>query len=363
MSRWHTFDFPDLPEGAFRPVGEGRFARGMTLEGGGKKAPPPDPRMGEAAIRMLDLNEEQFRDYQKNERPWMQGIAKEVLGQGRESGRLARDQFGFSREVANRQLSQADRQMAMAQSQTERANALSDYQLENMRFNDDRYRNTAIPFEDQMLQDVRRFDTQAYRDEQVNAAKADVGSAFDRMGLQASRGAGRMGIDRAIRATNDVGMERAKAEASAAYKTEQAARQVGLSSKMQMYGGMRGLAGLGATSAQLAAGAMGQGTGAIGVGMGGLNAGIGAMGIGNQALGAMNAGGSAMMSAGTGYLGANNAALSGYNSGMGSGISGLGQYSSLGIQAANANAQNSPINTMLGAAAGVGTSWAMGKFL
>lgn len=357
------FDFPDLPEQAFRPeFGEGRFGRGMTFEGGGKnKAPPPDPRMGEAAVRMMELNEAQFADYQDNERPWLRGLSDEVMGLGRESSRLARDQFGFSRNVANRQLGQADQQMAMAKSQVDRANAMGDYQLDNMRWHDQRYRNVAVPFEDRLLQDVNRFDTQAYRDEQVNAAKADVGASFGRMGLQASRNAGRMGITRAIRATNDVGMEQAKAEAAAAYKTEQAARQVGLSSKMQMYGGMRGLAGLGATSAQLATGAAGAGTSAIGVGMGGLNAGMGAMGIGNSALGAMNAGGSSMMGAAGGYLQGNNNALAGYNSGMGAGISGLGQYSSLGIQSAQANAQNDPFNTMLGAAAGIGTSWAMGK--
>jgi hypothetical protein len=258
--------------------------------------------MGEAAAEQIQLNRDMFEDYQQNDRPWMQGIANEALG--------------------------------ITRGNAERANALSDYQLDNMRRNDSRYWDVGVPFEDQLLKDVNRFDSQAYRDSQVRSAKADVGMAFDRMGHQNSRAAGRMGITRAIRATNDVSMEKAKAEAAAAYKTEQAARQVGLSSKMQMYGGMRGLAGLGATSAQLA---------------------TGGIGAGNQS-------GQGMMGAASGYLGANNNALGAMNSGVSSGINGLGQYSQLGINAAQVNAQNDPFNTILGAAAGVGTSWALGGF-
>jgi hypothetical protein len=264
--------------------------------GSKSKAPPPDPRMGEAAHRQILLNERMFEDYQANDRPWMQSIANEALG--------------------------------ITRGNAERANALSDYQLENMRRNDSRYWAVGVPFEDQLLQDVDRFDTQAYRDGLVRASKADVGMAFDRMGHQNSRAAGRMGITRAIRATNDVAMEKAKAEAAAAYKTEQAARQVGLSSKMQMYGGMRGLAGLGATNAQLA---------------------VGGIGAGNQS-------GQGMMGAAGGYLSANSNALGSANSGISAGINGLGQYSQLGIQAANVNAQNDPFSTILGAAAGVGTA-------
>lgn len=350
MSRWHTTEFDLLPERAFQPRGgRGKFSSGMTLEGGGKGggAPAPDPRMGQAALQQIALNREIFADYRANDRPWMQGIANEALGLSRDSAALARDQFGFSRGVA-------DRQLAQAQSQIDRSNALSDYQLENMRFNDQRYRNVGIPFEDQLLNDVRRFDSDAFKQRMVDSALADVGGAFDRRGLQASRAAGRMGIDRAIRATNDVGLERAKAEASAANMTRQAAEQVGLSTKMQMYGGMRGLAGLGATNAQLA-------TGAMGVGAGALNAGVGAMGIGNSALGAMGSAAGGMMGAGTGFLGANNAAQGVMNSGVSSGIQGLGQFNQLQQNAANINMQNDPLNTILGAAAGVGTSWALGR--
>jgi len=359
MSRWHNFDFPDLPERAFTPRGgRGRFAGPMTLEGGGKgSAPAPDPRMGEAALKQIELNEKIFQDYQLNDRPWMQNIANEALGLSRSAATLARDQFSFSRDLAGRQLDLANEQLGILRSQAERANALSDYQLDMMRFNDQRYRNVAVPFEDQLLSDVKRFDSEAYKNDLARAAVADVGRSFDNARLQAARNAGRMGVDRVLRATNDVGLEKAKAEAAAMYKTRQAADQIGLSNKMQMYGGMRGLAGLGASNAQLAAGAMGAGTGAISAGMGALNAGVGALGAGNSALGIMGNSAAGMLNAGSTFLGANNAAQGAMNSGISAGISGLGNYTALGQNAAKINAENDPFNTILGAATGVGLNY------
>jgi len=127
---------------------------------------------------------------------------------------------------------------------------------------------------------------------------------------------------------------------------------------------MRGLAGLGATNAQLATGAMGAGTGAIGagtgaigVGMSALNAGVGAMGIGNSALGAMGSAAGGMMGAGTGFLGANNAAQGAMNSGVSAGIQSLGSITGLQQNAAQINNQNDPFATLLGAGTTLGAAW------
>lgn len=122
--------------------------------------------------------------------------------------------------------------------------------------------------------------------------------------------------------------------ASAANKTRQAADQIGLSTKMQMYGGLRGLAGLGATNAQL---------------------GLGAMSTANQSAGAMG-------SAAGGYLGANNSALAAYNSGVSAGISGLGAYNQLQQNAVKINNDADPFASILGAgsqilSAGIGAGW------
>ena len=307
MSRWHQHDFPDLPEQAFKPRGgKGKFASGMTLEGGGKGgAPAPDPRMGQAALEQINLNKQIYQDYRTQDMPWIRSVADEALG--------------------------------ISRGNAQRAQALSDYQLESMRRNDARYWNTAVPFEDRLLQDVNRFDSQAYKEGLVNQALADTQAQFSNAQTQQQRGLARMGVNpnsgRAMALGNQTALAQAAAMASAANKTRQAAEQVGLSTKMQMYGGMRGLAGLGATNAQLGLGAMGTGQGAAG----------------------------GMMSAAGGYLGANNAALGAMNSGMSAGIQGLGSYNRLQQNAANINAQNDPLNTMLGVAAGVGMNWALGK--
>lgn len=268
-------------------------------------APAPDPAMGAAALKQIELNEKQYNDYRTQDMPWMRGIAEEALG--------------------------------ISRSNAARAGALSDYQLEQMKFNDNRYRTVGIPFEDQLLEDVKRFDSEGYKTQQVASAMSDVQQGFSGAAEQQRRGLARMGVNpnsgKFAAASANMGFEQAKAMANAANKTRMAADQVGLSAKMQMYGGMKGLAGLGATSAGLATGAMGMG----------------------------NSSGAGMTGAAGSYLGANNAALSGFNSGMSAGIQGLGNYSNLGIQAASANAQNDPFNTMLGAATGIGTKWALGK--
>jgi hypothetical protein len=94
--------------------------------GNKSSAPAPDPRMAEFAGRQLDMAQAQYDDYRNIDMPYMRQVADEALG--------------------------------ISRSNAERSNALSDYQLESMRFNDDRYRNVAIPFENQLLEDVNRFD-------------------------------------------------------------------------------------------------------------------------------------------------------------------------------------------------------------
>ena len=298
MSRWSGEFGPDLPVNAFRPR-NGRKG-GMTLEGGKGGAPAPDPRMGEAALHQIALNREIFEDYRANDRPWMRGIAEEVLG--------------------------------ISRGNAERAKALSDYQLDAMRRNDERYWNTAVPFENRLLEDVNRFDSQAYKDQQVAQALADTQTQFSNAQQQQIRDLARMGVNpnsgRAQALANQTSIAQAAAMASAANKTRMAAEQVGLSTKMQMYGGMRGLAGLGAANAQL---------------------GLGAMGTSNQsAAGMTGAAGS--------YLGANNAALGAMNSGMSAGIQGLGSYNQLQQNAFKINNDADPFASILGAATQLGVA-------
>jgi hypothetical protein len=291
-------------------VGVGVGVVGSALFSDGPDIPGPDPQIGQASLEQIRLNREMFDDYRNNERPWMRRVTEEVL--------------------------------ATQRGNAQRANALSDYQLDSMRRNDERYWNTAVPFENELLSDARRFDSQAYKNQLVSQALTDTQAQFDGAQQQQLRGLARMGVTptsgKFQALSNQTAIAKAAAMASAANKTRQAADQIGLSTKMQMYGGMRGLAGLGAANAQL---------------------GLGAMGVGNQsATGMSNAAGA--------YIGGNNAALDSFNRGMSQGIQGLTGFSNAQINAANyaANyaAQNDPLNTILGAAAGIGTSWALKKF-
>lgn len=300
MARFTGEFGPDLPIDAFRK--EPFFRRPATLEGGGKgDAPAPDPRMGEAAIKQIELNERVFNDYVANDRPWIREVANEMLG--------------------------------ISRMNAEKSAALSDYQLEAMRRNDDRYWNTAVPFENELLSDARRFDSKAYKDQLVGQALADTQAQFDSAQQQQLRGLARMGVNPASgkfqALSNQTAIAKAAAMASAANKTRQAADQIGLSTKMQMYGGLKGLAGLGATNAQL---------------------GLGAMSTTNQSAGVMG-------SAAGGYVNANNSALGAYNSGVAQGISGLGNYNQLQQNAVRINNDADPFATILGAGAQLGAAW------
>lgn len=277
---------------------------GIRLHYKKESAPAPDPRMAEASLRQIALSEKQWDDYQSNERPWLRNVADQALGIQKRSA--------------------------------DSAAALSDYQLQNMKFNDNRYRTVGIPFEDKLLSDVDRFDSRGYKDQQVASARADVQEAFDNAGAESQRGLMRRGINPgsgmalATRGMTDIG--KATALASAANKTRMAADQIGLSTKMSMYGGMRGLAGLGNANAGLATSAMSTGAGAAG----------------------------SMMGTGTGMIGANNSSFNSAMGGMTAGVNGLGSYTQLGQSAAAANNASDPFGTLLGAAAGAGAAYATG---
>lgn len=271
--------------------------------GGKSSAPAPDPRIAEASMRQVALNERMFDDYAANDRPWMRDIANRALG--------------------------------ISESNARRAGELSDYQLGQMKYYDDRFKRIVAPMEEGLVKDVERFDSQGYKNQLLDTARADTQGAFDRSLAATSRGLARMSVNpasgRFASVMNEGSLARAGALANAANKTRIAADQIGLANKMQLYGGLKGMSGLGMTNASLA---------------------TGAIGAGNQS-------GAGMTGAAGSYLSANNAALGAYNSGMGSGLNSLNNYSQLGIQAANVNAQNDPFNTILGAAAGGAGAYGM----
>ena len=271
--------------------------------GGKSRAPAPDPRMGEAAARQIALAERQWEDYirEGGDRDWMRGIANEAMG--------------ISRSTA------------------ERSNALSDYQLEQMRMNNDRYWGNTVPYQDRVNSEIDRlFSPEGIRN-QVDMATADVTGAMSNARAQGLRTMQRMGVNPMSGAfgegNNAMSVQQAQAMASAANKTRTAAEQAGLASRFQSLGAKLGMAGLGATNAGLATSALGTGLGA----------------------------GQGMMGAGAGSISANNQTFGSTMGGMSAGIQGLGSFTGLQQNAAQINNQNDPFATLLGAGTTFGAAW------
>lgn len=262
--------------------------------------------MGEAANRQVALSEAQWADYIKEggDRDWLRGIV--------------------NRSIENSEKSAA------------KAAELGDYQLSTMKRNDERYWGTAVPFEDQLLEDSKRFDSAGYKEQQVASAVGDVQKQFSSANEQQRRGLSRMGVNpnsgKFAAASANLGFEQAKATAGAANKTRMAADQIGLATKMQMYGGMKGLAGLGNANAGLATGAMGLG----------LNAGNAGAGMAS------------------GSIATNNSTFGTAMGGMSAGISGMGNYTNLQQNGTRINNDADPFASILGAGAQVGAAY-LGK--
>lgn len=299
--------------------------------GGGP--PPPDPRIGQATLDQIDFSKKQYDDFMApgGDHDYIRGVTDRTLGLQDQALGIQRDSVGLQQHAQ------------------QKADEMQDYELGQARTNDARYQNVYVPYEDQLLKQVNDQDTDSFRQSQVNRSLADTQMQFDSSRQQGIRSMTRRGANPNSGAYGammaDGGRAQAMAMATAANKTRLASQQVGLSNKMQMYGGMKGMAGLGATSAQLALGAGGQsasaaqGIGATGAGM--ANTG---MGMGNTGLMPVNA---------------NNAALGIRSQGIGSGISGYNSYYGNQVSGAKVAADSNPMNSMLGAAAGALSTYGM----
>lgn len=292
----------------------------------GPKAPKPDPRIGEATVRQIQLAEREYADYVApgGDRDFYRGVTQQTMAELSAAGRRSETLLGAQMQ------------------EMERARELQDYQLGQTKRNDERYWGVAVPYEDKLLRQVEDYDTEAFRENQVTRALADTQMQFDSSRQQGIRSMTRRGASPESGAygamMNDGGRAQAMAMATAANKTRLAAQQVGLSNKMQMYGGMKGLAGLGATSAQLA------------IGAGGLA--VNAGGAAGAANGQTMAAASGAQGAYGNYLGANNNATAARNSGMSAGISGYNSYYGNQVKAAEIDGE------FLGGIVGAGSTMA-----
>ncbi|MDT0138114.1 hypothetical protein [Acidovorax sp. PRC11] len=154
MSRWHRTDFDLLPDQAFRP----RAGGGMTLEGKGGGTPAPDPRLVEAQVRNLGVQDDMVR---------------QIIANTNEMAPIQRQQTEFALDTSRK---------AWEQSQQDR-----DYALGR--------RDQLTGQQDRMIQDAATFNTEAKREELAGQAAADVSQAYT--GTQRTQAAemARMGIN------------------------------------------------------------------------------------------------------------------------------------------------------------------------
>lgn len=266
----------------------------------GKKssnAPAPDPRLVEAQIRSMGIQDDAIQRILANSEALMP-VQREQLQFGLDSARQAYED------------SRADR----------------DWMLQR--------RGQLGALQDRLVLDANAFNTEERRNELRGEAYADVNQAFAGAQDMDLRAMGRMGINpssgRALALGNQTSIAQAAALASAGRKVSQAARAEGYALTDRAANALAGYPSMGM-----------QATGAgAGFGMAGL-------GLANQGLAGVNSG---FNSAGglAGQMGDNAAGM----------YSAMGTYKNGQDQIA---ASRDPFNTILGAAAGMGTAWGLGK--
>lgn len=218
----------------------------------------------------------------------------------------------------------ADQQMAAQAQQMQQAQDYYNYNVGTFR-----------PLEQGLVTDAQKFNTEAYREQMAQKAAADVQQAFQGAQGVSMREATRRGINPNSgafgAASNANAMRLAAATAGAQTGARTQAEQLGWARRLDAAGLGRGLAG--SSSAAYA--------GATGAGSAGLNS---AMAAGNQYSQAFGQGANTMMQ------------------GAGMGIQGAGNILNAQTSVYNTSLQNDPMNSMLGAAAGVGAAYGLKKF-
>ena len=197
MSRWHTTEFDMLPLAAFKPRG-GKFGP-MTLEGGGKggggsSAPPPDPRLIEAQIKSLGVQDK---------------AVEQIMANVNRMLPIQEQQMQFGLDTAKKSFDQAqdDRQFALGR------------------------RGLLATNQDRAIKDAADFNTDARRDQIAQQALADVNQSFGQVQQQQTRNLARMGVNpnsgKFAALNNQLTTQQAAASAGAANKSREAARQEG----------------------------------------------------------------------------------------------------------------------------------------
>lgn len=287
------FGYVMNPVGAFEP----RPGGGMRLHGGkrGSSAPPPDPRLIEAQMKSMGIQDD---------------MIKQIMANSADVAPLQKEQLQFGLDSAK---------TAYGQSQEDRGFMLN-------------RRGLLSGLQDAQVKEAQDFNTDARREELAGQAQADVNAGFSGARAQSGRAMARMGINpssgRAAALDAQTSIAQAAALAGATNNARTGARLEGRALTDRASNSLAGYPAMG-----MAATGAGAGYGASGItiantGLAGLNS------------GAMGAGGMA------GQMGANAASMYGT----------MGNYKNAQDKIA---ADNDPTATILGAAAKVGVGMMM----
>lgn len=261
-------------------------------------APAPDPRLIEAQIGSMGVQDDMIRRIIQN--------SDEMLP-------LQREQLQFGLDTARQ---------AYDDSRDDRAWMLG-------------RRGELSALQDRLVRDANEYDSGERRAQMRGEAFSDVNSAFSNARDQGMRTMGRMGVNpnsgRTLALNNDASLAQAMALSSASQKVGQAARAEGFALTDRAVNALAGYPAMG-----MQATGAGAGYGAAGLGM--TNAGLAGMNGGYGAAGGM-----------AGQMGSNAAGMYGA----------MGSYKNGQDQIA---AQNNPLGMIAGAAAGAGTRALFGKF-
>lgn len=266
------------------------------LGGSSSSAPPPDPRLVEAQIRSMGIQD---------------SAIQQVLQNSNEIAPLQRQQLedSISRGTALYGQSQEDRTYGLQR------------------------RGVLTGIQDRIAQDATDFNTDDRREQLASQAQADVTQAFDSADSMQRRGLERSGVNpnsgKFMALTNQTSLARAAASASAANKTRQAARLEGFQLTDRASNSFSGYPASTASS-------IGAGLSSAGFGLSSANAGLTGLNSGFSTAGGL-----------AGQMGANATGMFGAQA----------NYKNGQDQIA---AQNDPMNTLIGAAAGAGMAYATG---
>ena len=238
MTRWHSTEFDFLPEQAFRP----RPGGGMTLEGGGASTPAPDPRLVEAQVKNLGIQDD---------------MIKQIIGNANDMAPLQKEQTQFALDTSR---------TAWEQSQADR-----DYALGR--------RDKLTGLQDTMVEDARTFDTEGKREELAGQAAADVSNAYESAKRTQGAEMARMGVNPADgkygAASNALAAGEALATATGKNSARTAARAEGRALTDRASNALAGYPAMGMQTTAATAGYGASGQNIANTGLAGLNSGYG----------------------------------------------------------------------------------------